>query len=903
MAAFKDSFYDFLCCVKISGKDGQVILGENLYRAQHIYYDAIFDGLAEDIHEFYVLKSRQLGMCLDPETRVLTADLQWVPIGRISVGDEVVAVDEFAPRKGEGERKMRTAVVEAVFRRKQWAYEIELNDGRKLICSDRHRWLSRGSETTTKWRAIRPTVKHGRTTRLKLQVGSQLRWITQPWDAPTVEDGWFSGMLDGEGSHSNGNRSGASVNVSQRRGPVWDRLVKYAADRGYTAIVENDETFRESKFGRVPVPKLCFNRMDEIFRLLGQIRPTRFINWRFWEGRSLPGKNSGTGWSTITAIRLLGERELVDIQTSTGTFIAEGMVSHNSTGTRALDLFWLGMHEGLRAGVVFDTAFNTQSARAEIRETIKNLPKRLHFPKVIEDSRDRLALENDSWVSFMQAGTKNSRSGGGLGRSQGLNMVHASEISSWVNVEGVKSFQQSLSEEFEDRLYTWESTGRGYEIWYDLWEEAKNDPLTKRTVFIGWWAKDNQIIRPGDPRFALYSEEAPNKREEERIRTVYDLYGWRITKEQLAWVRWKTDPARELDDEEPEDTISNQEQAWHEDDAFQATGSTFFQADKLSAATARLANVDKPKCFKFWPGLDFVTCDMQPSRNKREVELKIWEEPSGDSMYVVAGDPAFGHNEKNNNSAVQVLRCYADGVDQVAEYASATIQPHQMAWLLWTLVGYYGSREGSQVLMICELNGPGEEVWRQYNATPAIVRNGYLRARAQELGLDTIFQRARNYIYSRSDSMGPGHAWQWKTSGQVKVQIMEAVRNYLHNGLLTVNSYEALEEARTITRDGDTIEAEGKNRDDRVFALALGVRAWDEKIRRGMIAGNRTKEAERAKVSMSMEDQWTLFQKNMFSPQALFARKAAIRRAQQTMMRRTAVRTGGSRQPIPARRF
>lgn len=45
----------------------------------------------------------------------------------------------------------------------------------------------------------------------------------------------------------------------------------------------------------------------------------------------MPGKKSGVGWATITSIEKIGVRKLVDIQTSTGTFIAEGLVSHNST--------------------------------------------------------------------------------------------------------------------------------------------------------------------------------------------------------------------------------------------------------------------------------------------------------------------------------------------------------------------------------------------------------------------------------------------------------------------------------------------------------------------------------------------------------------------------------------------
>jgi hypothetical protein len=570
-----------------------------------------------------------------------------------------------------------------------------------------------------------------------------------------------------------------------------------------------------------------------------------------------------------------------------------------STGTRALTTFWLGMHDGMRGAMVFDTARNTASARLEIEELIDGLPKRLKFPKIIGRNRDSLRLSNNSWLMFMQAGTKNSRSGGGLGRSLGLNLVHASEMSSWANAEGVTSFRQSLTNEYDDRLYIWESTARGYELWYNLWSDAKNDELNSRTLFIGWWAKDNQKFDRGTEHFALYGRDPPNKREIERIQAVKELYNWDITPEQLAWYRWKIDPARDLDEGDPEDSNLVQEQPWVEEEAFQQTGSSFFQAEKLAQASIKIANGPKPQAFKFWPNVDFVRCDMLPARTKREAEFMMWEEPAMQSAYVVAADPAFGHDEHNNNSCAQVLRCYADGIDQVGEYASATIQPHHFAWLLWTLVGYYGS-SGSPVMMICEINGPGEEVWRQYSATRQIVQQGYLRAAAKEKGISDIFNNARTYIYSRSDSMSAGHSTMFKTTSQQKVQIMEATRNYLHNGLLTVYSMPAIEEMRTITRDGDQIGAEGSNRDDRTFALALGVRAWDERVRRGLIAGNRTREAERAKLSLSIDDQWRLFQTNQLAN--FFAKKATDRRQQQMAMSRASWRNGGRLAPI-ARRF
>lgn len=577
-----------------------------------------------------------------------------------------------------------------------------------------------------------------------------------------------------------------------------------------------------------------------------------------------------------------------------------------STFCRALSLFWLGIHQGLQGALVFDTAYNTAAARREIINVIKNLPDSISFPRIANDNRDALILENESQILFMAAGVKQSKTGGGLGRSVGLNYLHASELCSWQNDEGVTSLRQSLSETYPNRFYLYESTARGFNVWHDIWVEAEQDDA-KRTLFLGWWSKDNQIIKRGSLEFYKYGMQPPTPSETKRIEAVKELYGWDITPEQLAWYRKKSDPTQEREEGDTEDSIFVQEQPFTSEEAFQQTGASFFESEVLTENSVRIASGPKPQVYKFLPGVSsLVECDWTPARYRRDVELRVWEEPVRDSTYVVAGDPAFGHNENNNNSAVQVLRCFADGIDQVAEYATATIRPHQLSWLLWSLVGWYALNGQSRVLMICELNGPGEEVWRQYDTTRKLIQSGYLRVLAEKKGIENIAANVRNYVFQRSDAMsGSGHAYQWVTSGNRKVQIMEALRNYLSSGTLLVRSMETIEEMKTITREGDAIGAPGSKRDDRSFALALGIRAWDEKLRRGLNAGNRTREAERARLSASIVDQYALFSQNQLLYYLKDKERARQTLATQMLQANWRRGTGGTgmRRNLPARRF
>ena len=58
------------------------------------------------------------------------------------------------------------------------------------------------------------------------------------------------------------------------------------------------------------------------------------------------------------------------------------------------------------------------------------------------------------------------------------------------------------------------------------------------------------------------------------------------------------------------------------------------------------------------------------------------------------------------------------------------------------------------------------------------------------------------------------------------------------------------------------MEIEGRNRDDRTFCFAMGIRAWENSVRRMMSTAGRTKETEAAKRRMTVKDQITLFNKH-----------------------------------------
>ncbi len=563
-----------------------------------------------------------------------------------------------------------------------------------------------------------------------------------------------------------------------------------------------------------------------------------------------------------------------------------------TTICRAFSTFYLGIHKGLSGALVFDSNENKNLARDELVTMINDLPARLKFPAIKKDNRDGLALINDSKILFKSAGVKKTKTSGTLGRSAGLSMAHLSELCSYDNDEGLVSFRRSLSDSNPDRLYIYESTARGYNSWESYWRNAREDTTHCVCVFIGWWAHDGQQIERTSRDWELYGVQPPTPEEQSKIDQVKEQYDYEITQEQLAWYRRLVDPAARDDGDVDAgfegNSLQKQEDPWTEDEAFQQTGSVFFSGENLKDQTDKYVS-RKFTPYMFMGGTEFSDMKVYKAENTRNIELKVWEPPVAEAVYVLSADPAFGENENNDRSSLQVLRCYADGVDQVAEYAYPLISTKHLAHVMAGVMAWYGNEPMSEIYYILEINGPGGAVLQELKALRFQIDNGY--APMEDQGIKNIFRNVRQYIYSRPDSLaGGGSAWHWKTSVQTKVMILEELRGFVSNGQFRIRSHDLIEEMKTIARDGDSIAAEGNMKDDRVLAAAMAVHYWDSKIRRNLIIQKRTREAEQVKKLKSVIDQTALFNQNMMS--AFMGTKAKSRVQQQQLAMKNAWRYG-----------
>lgn len=139
--------------------------------------------LGENSDEF------RMSYCVSPETRILTSDLRWVRADSIKAGDKLIGFDENPPKR-YGQRKFKETLVEDVGEIERSCYEVTLNDGTKVTCSEEHQWLVFTAGSRTVWKQTKDLMPTDRIYKV-CDV-----WEDLPQD---YRLGYLSASFDGEG--------------------------------------------------------------------------------------------------------------------------------------------------------------------------------------------------------------------------------------------------------------------------------------------------------------------------------------------------------------------------------------------------------------------------------------------------------------------------------------------------------------------------------------------------------------------------------------------------------------------------------------------------------------------------------------------------------------------------------
>lgn len=508
-----------------------------------------------------------------------------------------------------------------------------------------------------------------------------------------------------------------------------------------------------------------------------------------------------------------------------------------STVFLALDLFWLFTHGGMDGTLVTQDEGTFVNFRTQLSEFYERLPK-AYKPYSPSHNRNefvwRLANGSMSRLQYQIAGTRMGQSVK-LGRAKGNAFCHGTEVGFWADQGSFQSLKNSLAEKNPHRLFMWESTANGFNGWEEQWRIASS-AITQRAIFVSWWAHEMYRV-PRDSRiYDVYWGKDGRMTSEERklARDVALLYGdcmefvWgtkEIQPEQLAWYRWYSE--EKVADPE----MVKQEQPWTAEQAFVTTGAQYFSARDLTTSMRRVLSEEKPRHLRIeiqmrMPDTQVVECPA------RVANLWVYEGPQKDGRYVLGADPAYGSSDWADAFAISVWRCWADRIEQVAEYWSVDLQPYAFAWVMVYLAGMYAPCAWN-----LEITGPGAAVMGEIDN---LRRSRFTGEEQGRQIMKNFLGGMQEFLYSRFDSISRNPiARGTQSTYKEKTRYMDLFKDYWTRGFAVVHSKPLLEEMRWVTREpGHAPSGTSRHKDDRVVSSALAVYAWHEKLRTRLHAQN-----------------------------------------------------------------
>lgn len=248
--------------------------------------------------------------CLDENTQVLMADFSWRAIRDVRIGDRMLSMGPCGKRG----KKAKWVIGEVTDRAESLkvCHEIRTEHGTLLASPDHVVLTDRASKYGHQWATV-GTLRVG---------ASKLRYaFERKQELPRL-----GGLADGEGTlwrnrRGNNPHSGFGVVIAQNEGIILDDIVQGLQQAGYvTGIGKNRKRCKHVRI---------IGGIRETMRFLSEAQPIRLI------AKALEYIREGfVGFlsesSRVQSISVVGERKTVDLTLTTGNFIANGFVVHNS---------------------------------------------------------------------------------------------------------------------------------------------------------------------------------------------------------------------------------------------------------------------------------------------------------------------------------------------------------------------------------------------------------------------------------------------------------------------------------------------------------------------------------------------------------------------------------------------
>ena len=256
--------------------------------------------------------------CIDPKTKILKADLSWANAEDLTIGNNVMGFDENR-LSGNGRskkwRRWRNAIVTGNQKVNRHSYELTFEDGTKVVCAEDHKWLV-SSFDGTKWaetRYLKCNSKDGSSSN-----------VVKPLDIykkdNSFDAGYVSGAFDGEGHLSSEKKQSGyafRLGFSQKKNKMLSNVIRILDDYNINYGIKKNNS---------DVTQITISKRNHILKLLSLLRPYRLLP-KF--NPDLIGAMPVKSTVRLIAKKKVGVRPLIALNTSTKTYIANGLASHN----------------------------------------------------------------------------------------------------------------------------------------------------------------------------------------------------------------------------------------------------------------------------------------------------------------------------------------------------------------------------------------------------------------------------------------------------------------------------------------------------------------------------------------------------------------------------------------------
>lgn len=293
----------------------------------------------------------QCRSCLTLDALILMDDLRWKPLSDVKVGDTVFAFEEEAFHKSS--RRFKLSKVTYANIEIKDVYEVELDNGDKIKTTADHKWLARRGRTSGyQWIETQDLWVNSYNLKGKHITGSQkghvFSTVCKPFriihQVENAECGWLAGMIDADGHITQQiardkrrpdiHTYGLRVGISQMDGPIAERakllLQKYSGNRAtcrqdirdHTIYTKSGKEYR----GKAPVYSFLITGTNvEKLEFLQQVRPIKLSRLDL----NKIGKLRSQYDTTVKSITYVGKMEVMDLETESHTYIANGYAMHN----------------------------------------------------------------------------------------------------------------------------------------------------------------------------------------------------------------------------------------------------------------------------------------------------------------------------------------------------------------------------------------------------------------------------------------------------------------------------------------------------------------------------------------------------------------------------------------------